>query len=212
VIVLAVRGADAEGEALVAATAALARGELIIYPTDTLYALGGRALDRAALARVRVAKAREAGKALPVIAGDVAQASALTPGWPLAAARLAGAFWPGPLTLVVPAARSLPDELTAGLGSVAVRVPALALARALCLASGPLVSTSANAAGAPPPRTCLQAIAGVGPSAALALDAGEGSAQPSTIVDVTSETPRLVREGVVSWSQVQAVFLSAAPG
>ncbi len=204
-------GADEGGPHLETAVRVLVRGEILIYPTDTLYAFGGRALDAGAVARVRAGKGREAGKALPVIAADLEQARGLAAAWPEGAERLARAFWPGPLTLVVAAAPGLPQELTAGLGTVAVRVPALPLARALCRAAGPLVSTSANAAGEPPAITCAQAVSAVGAAASVALDAGPGGSTPSTIVDVRGAEPRLLREGAVPWSAIRGVLLSPSP-
>lgn len=185
------------------AAAVLGRGDLLVYPTDTLYALGGRALDPAAASRVRRAKGRDDGKPLPLVAADEVQARALGGSWPEAAARLAARFWPGPLTLVVPAAPCLPDAVTSGTRTVAVRVPDLALARALCAAAGPLISTSANLSGAPPPRTCAEAVEAVGPAAALALDAGPGRDAPSTIVSVAGPEPVLVRAGAIAWTEVR---------
>jgi L-threonylcarbamoyladenylate synthase len=184
----------------------LRAGQLLIYPTDTLYALGGRALDGEVGARVRGAKGRDEGKPLPLVAADVEQVLGLCAGWPEAAAQLAGRFWPGPLTLVVRAAPGVPDEVTAGAGTVAVRVPALVLARQLCQAAGPLISTSANRAGEPPPLTCGAAMAALGGAAALALDAGPGRPLASTVVDLTGGAPRLVREGAVPWADILRSF------
>jgi tRNA threonylcarbamoyl adenosine modification protein (Sua5/YciO/YrdC/YwlC family) len=133
----------------------------------------------------------------------LAQARALAGEWPEAAQRLAAAFWPGPLTLVVPAAARVPVEVTSGSGTVAVRVPALELARRLAAGAGALVSTSANRSGQAPPRTCPEAVAQVGEAAALALDGGPGHPLPSTIVDVTGGEPRLLRAGAVDWDQAR---------
>jgi L-threonylcarbamoyladenylate synthase len=118
-----------EGSALTAdqereAAARLRAGAVIIYPTDTLYAVGCRALDADAVARLRAAKGREADKPLPVIVADIEQARALASRWPDSAQRLADAFWPGPLTLVVPATPDVPAALLAGARNIAVRVPA----------------------------------------------------------------------------------------
>jgi len=203
--VLDVRGASAEAEAVAVAraVAALDAGGLLLYPTDTLYAIGGRAVEAAAGRKVRDAKGREA-KALPLIAADLDQVTTLVADLPAAALRLAERFWPGPLTVILASGAIVPDEVTAGTGTVAVRVPALALARRLCQAAGPLISTSANRAGAPPPSTCAEAVAGVGTAAALALDAGPGSRVASTIVDLTGTPPRLVRSGAVAWADVLA--------
>jgi L-threonylcarbamoyladenylate synthase len=190
------------------AVAVLRAGGLLIYPTDTLYAIGGRALDAAAADAVREAKGRGDGKPLPVIAADAKQARSIVAAWPEAAQRLAAAFWPGPLMLVLPAAPSVPREVTAGTDTVAVRVPALAVSCRLAAGAGPLVSTSANRSGLPPPLTCAEAVQQVGAAAALALDAGPGRPVPSTIVDLTGSEPSLVRSGAVEWEQVRRVLWS----
>lgn len=208
---IAVSGESPDPSAVARAVEVLRHGGLLIYPTDTLYALGGRAHDHGAVRRVREAKAREAGRALPLVAADPEQAQRLCAAWPEAARRLAERFWPGPLTLVLPAAAGLPPELTAGETTVAVRVPGLRLTRELCAAAGALVSTSANRAGAPPPVTCPDAVAAVGEAVELALDAGPGRPVGSTIVDLASDPPRLLRAGPVAWTEVRSVLLSASP-
>ena len=199
---------DRPESAVVERAASLIRnGELVIYPTDTLYALGGRALDPEAAEKVRTAKGRDERKPLPLVAADTGQARGLCAAWPNAADRLAIRFWPGPLTLVLAARAEVPVEVTAGTGTVAVRVPGSALTRRLCeAAGGALVSTSANRAGAPAPRTCAEAVAGVGAFAALALDGGPGQPRSSTIVDLSGGVPRLLREGPVPWADVLEVL------
>jgi L-threonylcarbamoyladenylate synthase len=177
-----------------------------VFPTETLYALGARARDAGAARRVREAKGRPAGQPLPLVAADLAQARGLSSRWPAMADRLAAAFWPGPLTVVVPAAEGLPPEVTAGTETVAVRVPGLPLAVALCAAAGPLISTSANRTGERGPVTCEDAVRGVGPAAALALDGGPGGTVASTIVDACGTDPVLVRAGAVPWEDVRAAL------
>jgi L-threonylcarbamoyladenylate synthase len=200
--------ADRPDPALLAQAGDLLRaGELVIYPTDTLYALGALASDARAARRVRLAKGRDDRKPLPLVAESLDQVRALSPEWTEAAQRLSERFWPGPLTLVVKAATDLPLEVTAGSGTVAVRVPRSTLARSLCTAAGgPLVSTSANPSGAAGPETCLEAVAGVGKWAALALDGGRGAPAPSTIVDLSGELPRLLRAGPITWTDVLGVL------
>jgi L-threonylcarbamoyladenylate synthase len=199
------RGDPPREDVIEEAARLLGAGRLLIYPTDTLYALGGRALDGAVAAGVFAAKGRETGKPLPLIAADEAQARALLASWPETAARIARSFWPGPLTLVLPASDAVPSEVTGGTGTLAVRVPALALARRLCDAAGPLIATSANRAGEPAPATCEEALGAVGASCAAAIDAGPLGRAPSTLVDVTGE-PRLLRAGAVPWDAVRAVL------
>jgi L-threonylcarbamoyladenylate synthase len=193
-------------EALEQAAAVLERGGLLVYPTETLYAVGARALDPAAGARVRDAKGRADDMPLPLIAADLEQARALGGAWPEEAARLAARFWPGPLTLVLPAARGLPVQVTAGGGTVAVRVPGRALPRRLCQAAGPLISTSANRSGEPPATRCADALASLGSAVELALDGGPCAGAPSTIVDLSSGVPRILREGAIPRAEVLAVL------
>ncbi len=204
--VVRVSGTEPDPAVVALAASLLTAGSLLIYPTDTLYALGGRVLDAAAGAAVRRAKGREEGKPLPLVAADLDQARSLCAAWPETADRLAAQFWPGPLSLVVPATPAVPGDVTAGSGNIAVRVPDLELTRALCRQAGPLVSTSANRAGGTPPITCADALEAVGAGAALALDAGRGRAIASTIVDLTSTPPRLVRGGAISWEEIEGVL------
>ena len=199
-------GARPDAAVVARCAAVLARGELVIFPTDTLYALGGCALDAGAARRVRTAKGRPGGQPLPTIAADRAQARALCAAWPAEADRLADAFWPGPLTLLLTAADVVPVEVTSGTATVAVRVPGLPLAAALCAAAGPLISTSANRTGERGAVTCAEALDGVGSSAAIALDGGPGRPLASTIVDLTGEHVALVRAGAVAWADVEAVL------
>ena len=189
--------------------ARLRAGGVIIYPTDTLYAVGCRALDGGALARLRAAKGREADKPLPLIVADLEQARSLALLWPETAQRLADAFWPGPLTLVVSAIPDLPEALLGGARSVAVRVPASEVARALARAVGPIVSTSANLAGEPACLTVELALQAF-PTAVLAIDAGPLDGAPSTIVDVTDPTGVVVvlREGRIASERITTVAAS----
>jgi L-threonylcarbamoyladenylate synthase len=196
--------ADRPAEDTIArALSVLREGSLLIYPTDTLYALGGLALEAAVSMSVRAAKGREEDKPLPLVASGLEQARSVCASWPEGAARLTERFWPGPLSLVLPARAEVPKEVTSGTGTVAVRVPACELTRGLC-AYGPLIATSANRAGAPPPRLCAEAVAGVGRFAALALDGGPGRSSSSTLIDLTGRAPRLLREGAVAWKDVLA--------
>jgi L-threonylcarbamoyladenylate synthase len=201
-----VDGRRPEAAVVARCASALADGALLIFPTETLYALGGRALDPGVGRRVREVKGRPGGQPLPIVAADRDQARGLCAAWPRDADRLAAAFWPGPLTIVLPAAVHVPGEVTSGTGTVAVRVPGLALTAALCAAAGPLISTSANRTGARGPLTCAEAVEGVGSSAALALDAGPGGQLASTIVDLTGDAAALLRAGAVAWEDVMAVL------
>jgi L-threonylcarbamoyladenylate synthase len=194
------------------AAAALRRGQLVVYPTETFYGLGALASLPEALARLAAAKLRPEGKPLPLVAADLDMAFALWDAVPEEARRLAERFWPGPLTLVAAAASGLPAALVLG-GAVGVRVPGLALARELArLAGGPLVSTSANPAGGVSPSSA----AGLAPALLaridLVLDGGPTpGGLPSTVVEIRPSGARLLREGAVPWSEIETSLRSPLP-
>lgn len=182
----------------------LAEGGLVAYPTDTLYGLAVHPWQPSAVRRLFDVKGRDADRASPLIAADEAQVeTALGVLSPLGA-RLARAFWPGPLTLIVTAPATLPAELLGGRSSVAVRVPAHAVARGLARALGaPVTATSANLSGWPPTADPDQVLASLGDRIDGLVDDGRTpGGLPSTIVDVREATPRLVRAGVVPWDRV----------
>lgn len=193
-----------------AAAAVLRRGGLVAYPTETFYGLGALARDAAAIERLTRAKLRPEGKPLPLLAADVAQVEevALLHGL---AARLAARLWPGPLTLVLPAAPGLDAAITAGTGTVAVRVPGSELARALARrAGGAIVSTSANLSGEPPPTAPAELSAGLVARIDHVLDGGRTpGGRPSTIVEVSGDSLRLLREGVIPLDAVRAACAAA---
>jgi L-threonylcarbamoyladenylate synthase len=189
--------------ALQAAVRCLDRERLVVYPTDTLYAIGGRATTPAAGRAVQAAKGRVTPKPLPLVAADLQQVLSLAASVPDILSRLAELFWPGPLTVVLPAARHLPPEVTAETSSVALRIPAALLTRRLCALAGPLIATSANRAGEPAPTTCADALRAVAEAAGLALDGGpSATTTPSTIVDLRTPNPRLLRAGALPWNDV----------
>lgn len=190
---------------LAGAAALLRGGGIVAYPTETFYGLGALWNREEALRRLARAKLRPEGKPLPLLAADRAQvlevASELGP----LGERLAARFWPGPLTLVLPAAPAVPEGVTGGTGAVGVRIPGSQVARALAAAAGgALVSTSANLSGAPPPVSpadiapeILARIDGV-------LDGGPApGGLPSTVVDPREGGPRLLRAGAVPWEAIR---------
>jgi L-threonylcarbamoyladenylate synthase len=181
-------------------------GGLVALPTDTLYGLAADPFRADAIARVFTVKGRAQGHALPLIAADADQIAArLSPLSPVAE-RLAAKFWPGPLTLLIPAPAALARDVTGGTGRVAVRVPAHDIARAICRAADrPITATSANRSGQPATADPAEVERALGEDIDLLIDTGptRGGA-PSTIVDVTGATPRLVRAGAVSWGDIQA--------
>lgn len=194
------------------AALALRRGGIVVYPTETFYGLGALASDPAAVARLGAAKLRPEGKPLPLVASDAEAAFATWDGVPAAARVLAASFWPGPLTLVARAAPGLPAAVTLGEG-VGVRVPGSAVARELCrLAGGPVVSTSANPSGGPPPASPDALDPALLARVDLVLDGGPTpGGLPSTVVAVEGGEARLVRAGAVAWEAVQEALRRPLP-
>jgi L-threonylcarbamoyladenylate synthase len=181
-------------------------GGLVALPTDTLYGLAADPCSAQAVARIFAVKGRDAGKALPLIAADALQITQHLGRLPAAAQRLAERFWPGPLTLVVAAPSTLAHDVTGGTGTVGVRVPADAVARAVCAAVGrPITATSANRSGEPPTSDPNEVERTLADGIDLLIDGGPtpGGA-PSTIIDVTGAEPRLIRAGAISWDEIQA--------
>ncbi|WP_242337504.1 MULTISPECIES: L-threonylcarbamoyladenylate synthase [Anaeromyxobacter] len=188
-----------------AAADVLRRGGLVAYPTETFYGLGALARDEAALGRLARAKLRPEGKPLPLLAADVGQVEAVA-GLTGIAARLAARFWPGPLTLVLPALPGLDPAVTAGAGTVAIRVPGSEVARALARrAGGAIVSTSANLSGEAPPTDAGDLSADLLSRIDHVLDGGRTpGGLPSTIVEVEGDSVRLLREGAIPFDAVRA--------
>ncbi len=194
----------------------LRAGGLVAFPTETVYGLGANALDAEATGAIFTTKGRPATNPLIVHVADIAAARALSRAWSDAAEVLARAFWPGPLTLVVAKTEGVPDVVTAGGATVAVRVPdhpvALALLRAF---GGPVAAPSANRSEEVSPTTALHVLQSLGPYAddLLILDGGASRVGlESTVLDVTGETPRLLRPGMVTRAQLAAVVATVIRG
>lgn len=184
---------------IAAAAARLRAGELVAFPTETVYGLGANALDAAAVARIYAAKGRPAWN--PVIAhvANADAARALSRAWPATAACLAAAFWPGPLTLVVPKADIVPEVATAGLDAVAVRVPDHPVALALLAAAGvPVAAPSANRFTQVSPTTAAHVVRSLGDRVPLVLDGGPCAVGiESTVVDCTGDDVVILRPGML---------------
>jgi L-threonylcarbamoyladenylate synthase len=191
--------------ALDAAVRAIGEGGVIALPTDTLYGLGADPFRLDAVARVFAVKGRLAERALPLIAADIDQVADRLGRLPDLGRRLAARFWPGPLTLLLTAPPALAPDVSGGTGTVGVRVPAHAVARALCRACGtPLTATSANISGAAPSADPGEVERTLGARIDLLVDAGATpGGPPSTIVDATGASPRLVRQGAIAWEEIQ---------
>ncbi len=202
--VIVVNAVSPESHLLERAVRALRRGDLVAYPTDTLYGLAADPSNHGAIARLFQAKGRPVGRAIALIAADLAQVDAITGGLTGTARRLAERWWPGPLTLVVRSTRKLAPGVCGAGASIAIRIPAHAIARALADRLGEAItSTSANRTDAPAPSSAPDLSALVVAEVAVVVDGGPTAGGPaSTIVDLTGPRPALRRAGPVSWSRV----------
>ncbi len=190
------------------AAALLRAGELVAFPTETVYGLGADALNGEAAARIFAAKGRPADNPLIAhIAGESGLAG-LIAGEPCACARkLMRAFWPGPMTLIFPKSPRVPREVTAGLDTVAVRMPSHPVARALIRAAQtPIAAPSANRSGRPSPTTAAHVLEDMEGRIPLILDGGPCEVGlESTVVDVTGARPRILRPGGVTLEMLEGV-------
>lgn len=191
-----------------AAAAALAEGAVAAYPTETFYALGAAAFVKKAVNRVYRLKKREAAKALSVVACDLDMVREIAGPRPPAFTVLAGEFWPGPLTLVLPAAPGVPEFLAGPGRTIAVRIPPLAWLRDLVRELGePLTATSANLAGEKELADPRDVEALFADRIDLLVDGGPSpGGLPSTIVDLAGEYPRILREGCIPASRIEALL------
>jgi L-threonylcarbamoyladenylate synthase len=195
--------------AIVAEAARILRsGGLVAIPTETVYGLAARALSPEAVARVFAAKGRPVHHPLIAHVLGETQARSLASSWPERASRLARAFWPGPLTLVVERERSVPAEVTGGADSIAVRAPSHPVARAVIAALGePIAAPSANRYQDLSPTTAAHVVKELGDAVDLILDAGPCDAGiESTVVDVRGELPRVLRPGALSLVSLRRVI------
>ena len=192
--------------AIARAIGALRAGELIVFPTDTVYGIAADAFDVNATARIFEAKKRPRSLPLPVLVSRPRQAWALCAVVPPGAAELAAAFWPGALTMIMQQTADLTWDLGDGGGSVGLRMPAHDDLIALLETTGPLAATSANITGEPTPRTVMEVRARLGESVGLYLDGGPSPSDTgSTIVDLRGATPLVVREGPIPFEEIERV-------
>ncbi|MEO6444911.1 MAG: L-threonylcarbamoyladenylate synthase [Gemmatimonadaceae bacterium] len=189
------------------AAAIIRAGGLVAFPTETVYGLGADALNTIAVGRIYVAKGRPAFNPLIVHVDDVEGVRTVARHVPPMAEALAEVFWPGPLTLVLPKRPLVPDAVTAGLDSVAVRVPAHAVARMLiACAQRPIAAPSANASTRVSPTTAAHVVQQLGASLDLILDGGPTSVGiESTVVDLTGPRPVLLRPGGIPRDAIERV-------
>lgn len=199
--------AHPDSSALAQAGEVLRRGGLVAFPTETVYGLGANALDPAAVARIFTAKGRPPNNPLIVHVVDRRQAKQLAAEWPDIAGRLSERFWPGPLSLVLAKVPEVPEVVTAGGDTVALRAPAHAVARGLIEAAGvPIAAPSANRSTALSPTRAEHVLQGLDGRIDLLLDGGPTpGGLESTVIDLTTSPASLLRPGLVSRREIEAV-------
>jgi L-threonylcarbamoyladenylate synthase len=180
---------------ILAAAKIISEGGVIAFRTDTFYGLGADPFNANAVARIRELKGREENKPILLLLADVSVVDRLITNRSKAFDDVAKKFWPGPLTIVGEAVATLPPEITAGTGTVGVRVPADSSVRELVrVCGGALTATSANPSGKGPARSAKEVLDYFGDRLDLVIDDGEVTAtEPSTVLDMTTSPPRLLR-------------------
>ncbi len=185
-------------EAIERAVAVLRNGGLVAIPTDTVYGVAALVNDTHAIERIFQVKERSENKAIAVLIGQMAQLSTVASSLTETARRLAEAFWPGGLTLVLPRHADLPENLSPQ-PTIGVRMPDHAFARRLLAATGPLATSSANLSGGPNPRNAQEVLAQLDGRIELVLDGGDApGGVPSTVVDCTGEDITILRQGAIT--------------
>lgn len=187
------------------ASAVIKRGGVLVFPTETLYALGCNGLDAAPIKKVFELKSRNPHNPLLLLISHPEELPPLVKEIPYSGRKLIEAFWPGPLTLIFKASDQAPDQATGGTGKVGIRVPGLLFTRELIKSAGvPLIGTSANISGKPAATNINDARNGLAEGVDLYIDAGklEGGS-PSTVVDVTGAMPVVAREGSIEKSMIE---------
>lgn len=206
-MILGALGDPPPNETIKAAADALKSGLVVGIPTDTVYGLAVDPWRPGATDKLFAVKRRPRNVELPVFVSGVAQALELAPSLAVPARLLMEAFWPGPLTIVVPRAPELTADLGDNTATIGLRCPAHPVPLALCASSGPYATTSANLHGEPPiheASVLARSLKGVG----LVLDGGPCDGEPSSVVEVGVGSPRLIRSGVIDWLDILRVASS----
>jgi L-threonylcarbamoyladenylate synthase len=192
----------------VKASEVISSGGVIAFRTDTFYGLGADPFNQAAVTRIRELKGREDNKPILLLISDLDQVHRLLRARSDEFNSAARKFWPGPLTIVDVAVTELPEEITSGTGTVGVRLPADEIVREFVReCGGVLTATSANPSGSEPARSARQVTGYFPVGLDLIIDGGEVSAtEPSTVLDVSSSPPRVVREGAISQDVIEQLF------
>ncbi|MGC8641078.1 MAG: L-threonylcarbamoyladenylate synthase [Isosphaeraceae bacterium] len=211
--VLQVDPESPSAETLAEAASVLARGGLVAFATETVYGLGALATNPSAVSRIFEAKGRPSFNPLIVHVNGIAQARLVTSNWPRVADRLAGKFWPGPLTLVLPRSAIIPDVVTGGRETVALRVPQPPVARGLIEHLGqPLAAPSANRSNRLSPTRAEHVLADLGGRIDLILDSGPTTmGLESTVLDLTSLPLRILRPGPIGPAEISRCLGGRTP-
>ena len=180
---------------------------VVAFPTDTLYGLGADAFSAEAVGRVFEIKGRHSDRPLPVLLGSIQELEDVTTDIPDLAWELVDHFWPGPLTLILKKSPQIPHVVTGGRDSVGVRMPNHKVPLSLVWELGrPITGTSANPSGGPDPITAEDVRRLLGNGVDYVMDGGSATAgSPSTVVDLTKSTPRLVRPGAIACRDLEAI-------
>jgi L-threonylcarbamoyladenylate synthase len=198
---------DQRTEGLAAAARAVQAGRLVVLPTDTVYGIGCDAFSAAAVRNLLTAKQRGPDMPVPVLVGSWSTIDGLVLGVPKSARDLIEAFWPGGLSLVLSHAPSLKWDLGATKGTVMLRMPLHPVALELLRDVGPMAVSSANVSGQPPAASAAEAQEQLGEKVAVYLDGGpSGESVASTVIDLTGDAPRVLREGAVKTADVGEVL------
>jgi tRNA threonylcarbamoyl adenosine modification protein (Sua5/YciO/YrdC/YwlC family) len=203
--IVSASGATVPAPAIDAAVRALACGDIVGIPTDTVYGLAADPFRTGASDRLFALKRRPRTVELPVLVAGVDQALDLAVAVPDSARRLMERYWPGAVTVILPRRPDLNADLGADDATIGLRCSGHPVPLALCRAVGPLATSSANHHGEAPATTAAELMAAMGPAVELILDGGRCDGAPSTVVDCTGLEPRLLREGGVPWEEIQTV-------
>jgi L-threonylcarbamoyladenylate synthase len=206
-LVLPLDPVDPDDATVTRAAEVLLRGGLVAFPTETVYGLGARALDPEAVAGIFAAKGRPSNNPVIVHVLGVDDALLLARDLSPLARKLLAAFWPGPLTVVVRRSKAVPDVVTAGGPTVALRSPSHPVARLLIEQSGPIAAPSANRSTELSPTTAAHVVESLGDRVDLVLDGGQcDRGIESTVVDATGDVPRILRPGSISRAEIAHVL------
>jgi L-threonylcarbamoyladenylate synthase len=198
----------ASKETTITAASVIKSGGIIAFKTDTFYGLGVDPLNGPSVQRLKAIKGRDDGKPILLLISDESEVERFILNRSLVFDKATKSFWPGPITFVIRANPLVPDEITAGTGTVGIRLPSDFKVREFVRqCGGALTATSANLAGQPPARTASEVLDQFDGTLDLIIDGGEVTAtEPSTVLDITNYPLKLIREGAVGRDLIKAIF------